>query len=127
MKPLILMTIQRIALATFFILSATMATADIVVVVSAQSDVSQLQRVNVENIFLGKNFSFPGGSDAIPLDMEEGTLERDEFYMKLAVRPPAQIKSFWATLIFTGRGRPPAIASDQDELINRLIANPNAI
>ena len=47
--------------------------------------------------------------------------------MKLAGRSPAQVKAFWAKLIFTGRGRPPAVVSDREELIDRLIADPNAI
>lgn len=126
MKSLIMHTARSI-IAVLFYLSSTIAMADIVVVVSAQSEVMQLQRVDVENIFLGRNFSFPGGEGAIPIDLEEGNSLRDEFYMKLTGRTAAQIKSYWAKLIFTGRGRPPAIAKDQEELIDRLLANPNTI
>lgn len=127
MRPRILQTFQCLVIGLLFGLGSKMATAEVVVVVSARSEVSQLERIHVENIFFGRNYTFPGGSDAIPFDLEEGALERDEFYMKLTGRTAAQVKSFWAKLIFTGRGRPPVVASDQDELINRLIANPNAI
>lgn len=120
-------TIQASIIGILLSLGSAMVAADVVVVVSAQSDVNQLQRVNVENIFFGRNYSFPEGTDAVPLDLEEGALERDEFYIKLAGRNAAQIKSFWAKLIFTGRGRPPAVARDTEQLISRLVANPNAI
>ena len=127
MRPRPLLHFQGIVIGFLLSLIPTMAAADVVVVVSAQSEVSQLQRVQVENIFLGRTYRLPGGADAIPLDLEEGTSERDEFYLKLVGRTAAQIKSHWAKLIFTGRGRPPAVVSDYVELINRLITNPNAI
>tara|TARA_R110002049_G_scaffold136045_3_gene295684 strand:+ start:282 stop:812 length:531 start_codon:yes stop_codon:yes gene_type:complete len=127
MRSLIGQSIKPILIGILFCLCSSIAVADVVVVVSAQSEVGQLQRVNVENIFFGRNYSFPSGADAIPLDLDEGSAERDEFYIKLAGRTAAQVKAFWAKLIFTGRGRPPAIANDEEDLIGRLIANPNAI
>tara|TARA_R110001599_G_scaffold228862_1_gene428098 strand:+ start:322 stop:834 length:513 start_codon:yes stop_codon:yes gene_type:complete len=127
MRSLILHTIKRMLISVAFCLSSSIVVADIVVVVSAQSEVSQLQRIDIENIFFGRNYTFPNGAGATPLDLEEGSAERVEFYMKLAGRSPAQVKAFWAKLIFTGRGRPPAVVSDREELIDRLIADPNAI
>ncbi len=127
MRSLTLHTIKLMLIGIPFCLSSSIVAADIVVVVSAQSEVSQLQRIDIENIFFGRNYSFPNGADATPLDLEEGSAERVEFYMKLAGRSPAQVKAFWAKLIFTGRGRPPAVVSDREELIDRLIADPNAI
>ena len=105
MRSLTLHTIKLMLIGIAFCLSSSIVAADIVVVVSAQSEVSQLQRIDIENIFFGRNYSFPNGADATPLDLEEGSAERVEFYMKLAGRSPAQVKAFWAKLIFTGRGR----------------------
>ena len=119
--------VHTIIIGLYLSLGSGSAVADVVVVVSAQSEVRQLQRIEVENIFLGKVHRFSGGADATPLDLEEGAIARDEFYLKLNGRTAAQVKAHWAKLIFTGRGHPPETASNLQELISKLIENPYAI
>jgi hypothetical protein len=101
--------------------------ADIVAVVAASSPIGSLSKTQVLDIFLGKRTRFPDGSDAVPIDQTEGSVARDEFYLKLATMSPAQIQAFWSKIIFTGRGAPPRIASTVLELKKLLLASPNAI
>ena len=95
------------AIGLVLILTAATATADVVAVVSSKSTLVTLSKDQVTDIFLGKTTRFPDGSQAIPIDQQEGTPARDEFYTKFAGRSPAQIKSHWTKIIFTGRGKPP--------------------
>ena len=108
-------------------LSAGMALADVVAVVSAKSPVTTLSKDQVVDIFLGKASRFPDGSPAVPIDQVEGSAARDEFYLKSAGKSPAQLKAHWSKIIFTGRGQPPKEVVNSVEVKKRLVENPNAI
>jgi ABC-type phosphate transport system substrate-binding protein len=103
------------------------AQAEIVVVVSSKSEVENLTPGQVTDIFLGKISRFPGGQRAVPLDQPEGSPVREEFYRIFAQRTAAQIKAHWSTIIFTGRGFPPAVVEDDQALRDRVAQNPDAI
>ena len=107
--------------------SGSSAMAEVVVVVSSHSTVTALSKSQVADIFLGKTRRYPNGAIAVPIDQAEGSAARDEFYMDVASRTPAQIKSHWSKIIFTGRGQPPPAVSDDGELKKRIAANPAAI
>jgi ABC-type phosphate transport system substrate-binding protein len=109
-------------------LCASMASADVVVVVSAKSPVTTaLSKNQVVDIFLGKTSRFPDGSQAVPIDQIEGSAARDEFYLKVADKSAAQLKAHWSKIIFTGRGQPPRTAPDSIEVKKIIVENPNAI
>jgi ABC-type phosphate transport system substrate-binding protein len=103
------------------------ATADTVVVVSSESTITRLSSLQVTDIFLGKVTRFPGGAPAVPIDQAEGSPGREEFYVSYAGKSSAQIKSYWAKIIFTGRGQPPKAAANSIEVRKLLAANPQAI
>jgi ABC-type phosphate transport system substrate-binding protein len=108
-------------------LAATPTLADVVAVVSAQSAVIVLSKSQLADIFLGRVTRFPNGVQAMPIDQADGSVVRDEFYVKLAGKSAAQLKAYWSKIIFTGRGQPPPAVADSDAIKRRLIANPAAI
>ncbi|MEP7312298.1 MAG: phosphate ABC transporter substrate-binding protein [Pseudomonadota bacterium] len=81
-----------------------------------------LSKSQVTDIFLGKTSRFPNGMPAVPIDQAEGTAARTEFYTVYASRSPAQLKSHWSKIIFTGRGKPPAAVANSTE-VRKLIAS----
>ena len=101
--------------------------ADVVAAVSSKSPITTLSKNQVMDIFLGKTTRFPDGSSAVPIDQSEGSAARDEFYSRFADMSPAQVKAFWAKIIFTGRGQPPKTVATSLEAKMALVANPNAI
>jgi ABC-type phosphate transport system substrate-binding protein len=101
--------------------------ADMVAVVSSKNPLTSLTKSQVADIFLGKTARFPDGTLAVPIDQEEGSAARDEFYAAFAGKSPAQIKSHWTKIIFTGRGQPPMAASGSAEVRRLLAKNPQAI
>jgi hypothetical protein len=79
------------------------------------STITTLSKAQVTDIFLCKVSRFPNGTPAIPIDQADGSPARDEFYATYAGKSPAQVKSHWAKIIFTGRGQPPkAVSNDID-------------
>jgi hypothetical protein len=126
----IVQQIYRIAsavLACALSLNISVMRADVVAVVSSKSQIISLSKNQVIDIFLGKRTRFPDGSSAIPIDQAEGSAARDEFYTRLADMSPAQVKAFWARIIFTGRGQPPKTVATGLEAKRLLIADPNTI
>ena len=101
--------------------------ADVVAVVSSKNPVTSLSKNQVTDIFLGKTARFPDGTLAVPIDQEEGSAARNEFYATFAGRSPAQIKSHWTKIIFTGRGRPPMAVSNSTEVRHLIATNSQAI
>jgi ABC-type phosphate transport system substrate-binding protein len=108
-------------------LAARPARADVVAVVGATSVITTLSKAQVADIFLGKVSRFPNGAPVVPIDQTEGSAERDEFYVAFAGKSPAQVKSHWAKIIFTGRGQPPKSVSNSVEIIKLIAADPSAI
>jgi hypothetical protein len=103
------------------------ARADVVAVVSSKSQITTLSKNQIVDIFLGKRTRFPDGSSAIPIDQAEGSAARDEFYARLADMSAAQVKAFWARIIFTGRGQPPRTVTTSLEAKRLVVADTNAI
>jgi ABC-type phosphate transport system substrate-binding protein len=103
------------------------ARADVVVVVSSTSTVTTLSKAQVSDIFLGTVSRFPNGTQAIPIDQADGSPARDEFYATYAGKSPAQVKSHWAKVIFTGRGQLPKTVPTNAEARQTIAANPQAI
>jgi ABC-type phosphate transport system substrate-binding protein len=119
--------IRSAALALALTLVVNIVTADVVAVVSSTSAITSLSNAQVTDIFLGKVNRFPNGTLAVPIDQVEGSQARDEFYTTYASKSPAQVKSLWAKIIFTGRGQPPKAVSNSIEVRKLLAANPQAI
>lgn len=105
----------------------SVARAEVVPVVGAQSPLAGLTREEVADVFLGKPMRLPGGIKPVPLDQVEGSPARDEFYRRYTGKSPAQVKALWSKLIFTGRGRPPRMLADGAEVLREVRANPLSI
>lgn len=103
------------------------ARAEVVAVVGAKSAIGSLTQAQIADIFLGRLTKLPNGALAVPLDQPEGSPVRDEFYLRVAGKTPAQLKAFWSKLIFTGRGRPPKSLSDHTQILKAVRSNPAAI
>jgi hypothetical protein len=93
------------------------APAELVVIVSARSQVAALRPAA----------RFPDGVEAVPLDLPLGSKLRDEFYERVANKTPALLKAHWSKMVFTGRGQPPGEAMDSSAVRRRVADNPELI
>jgi ABC-type phosphate transport system substrate-binding protein len=118
-----------LATVAFALLSVggNLAAADVVAVVSSASAITELSKAQVSEIFLGRVSRFPSGALAVPIDQEEGSHARDEFYFTYTGKSPAQLKAHWAKIVFTGRGQPPRSVPSSSDIKRLLAPNPQAI
>jgi hypothetical protein len=102
------------------------AVAELVVVVSTQNPITGLTSEELEDIFLGRHNRYPNGEPAEPVEVDN--LEsRREFYGSYLGRTTAQIRTYWARQIFTGRGRPPRSVPDGTAAADYVVKHPHAI
>jgi hypothetical protein len=107
--------------------AAATGAADLVVIVSARSQVNALRPDQVAAIFLGQTARFPEGQEAVPLDLPLGSPLRNEFYLRVASKTPALLKAHWSKMVFTGRGQPPAELLDSAAVRRRVAEDPELI
>lgn len=95
---------------------------EVVVVVSAKSQVTEIPPLHLADLYLGRTTRFPNGEAAEPIDLAPGSAAREAFYEGYLGRSQAEIKAHWSKIIFTGRGRPP-LDVDSGAEMKRLIAD----
>lgn len=101
--------------------------AELVIIVHPSATLSQMSEDDAKRLFLGKTRNFPDGSTALPVDQTEGTQDRAQFYHQFIGKTESQLKSYWATLIFSGKGTPPKAVGDAGDVKAIVAKNPSAI
>lgn len=79
----------------------------VVVVVSSRSNITEISKIHLADLYMGRTTRFPDGQPAEPVDQRAGSSVRAAFLAEYLDRTESQMKSHWSRLIFTGRGRPP--------------------
>jgi hypothetical protein len=100
--------------------------AEIIVVASNRSGPIELTREQAEKLYLGRSVTLGDGTPVSLVDLPNSSL-RDEFYLKLTGKNPAQIQAYWSHLVFTGRALPPREATSLAEARQWLGGTPNLI
>jgi ABC-type phosphate transport system substrate-binding protein len=98
-----------------------------VVIVHTTNPIEHLSREQVVDIYMGRYTHFPDGHTALPIDMAVNSSLREAYYEKLINKTVAQVNSFWARLLFSGRATPPAVLPDAQAVNEFVIKNKNAI
>jgi len=101
-----------------FLLPAASAIADVVVIANPKSGAEMLSHDEVVNIFLGRFRQLPSGLSALPADLPPAQPEKAVFYRMLVNKELAEINSYWARLIFSGRTVPPKRVVSDDDMLN---------
>ncbi|PPC77013.1 hypothetical protein C4K68_11330 [Pokkaliibacter plantistimulans] len=99
----------------------------LVVVVSTQAAITQLDRYQLINIFMGRYRRLPDGGEAIPLDIGKQSEQKALFYKQLVGKPLADINAYWARLIFSGKTRPPQQVDSTEQALQQVADNPTMI
>ena len=110
----------RILLAAAAFSAASLAQAEVVVIVNAAASAAPSES-DVANIFLGKNKSLKG------VDQKDWNPTKEKFYAAVTNKNESQLKSYWSGLVFTGKGQPlPSVAGDA-EVVAKVAAEADAI
>ena len=104
-----------------FALCSASALAQSVAVIVNPANASAPSAEQIANIFLGKSSELTG------VDLPDSHPVRSAFYQKVTGKDGAQLKAYWAKLVFTGKAQPlKEVASDAD--VKKFVAsNPTAI
>lgn len=100
---------------------ASVANAEMVVVVNAKNPASSMTAAQVADVYLGKD------ANLAPVDLSEASAERGQFYTKVAGKDAAQVKAIWARIVFTGKSQPPKAVSGSAEAVKLVGANEKGI
>lgn len=97
--------------------------AQVVVVVSQASPLSAISESRLRQVYL-EGAGVVDGQRVTALDLSEDSRTRTLFYRLAVGKTPAGMKSYWARMIFTGRGAPPRSVSGVREMQLMLENNP---
>ncbi|ART63919.1 hypothetical protein B9H00_13355 [Kushneria marisflavi] len=103
---------------------STPVRADIAIVINEASPVHQINHGEAVNIFMGRYRRLPDNSVALPID--QGPLKA-RFYKALVKKDMAEINSYWARLVFSGRASPPQQTDTLKDLVDIVTHNNNAL
>ncbi len=113
------------ALTTGMLLGA-LSHGEIMVVVHP-SNAAMFDKGSIQRIYLGKTRAFPGGEEALPLSLRETSVTSANFTRNVLAKTPKQLKSYWAKMVFTGKGTPPKQMDNSKQIIDLVSNNPNFI
>lgn len=120
------LTMKKALLIPFICLGLfTSATAwsEIAIIVHP-SNSDTLDMSEVRRIFLGKKKAFPSGGQVISIDQAEGSDIRANFNRTVLNKSEQQVKTYWAQMLFTGKGTPPKSANSDEEVKKLVSENP---
>ena len=110
-----------------FLVVATFAAQAELAVIVHPSNGTTLSKDDIQRIFLGKNRSFPGGGEAVPVAFAFASKESEEFSGTVLGKTPKQLKAYWAKMIFTGQGTPPKEMDSAAQILELVSKNPSLI
>lgn len=117
----------RLVLGAMLSMAYHPASAEVLVVISAESPFTRLTSSDLKDVYLGRRSLTVNGLQVVPLDLTEGAATRSEFYARYTGQTPAQIKAHWARQIFTGRGQPPTALANSRAVVERLVSDTNTL
>ena len=104
-----------------FTIALNQARADIVVIVSAQSNARTLSYEQISRIFQGKS------NLMTPVDLSRPSHVRDDFYTKVVAVDEADVMAEWSRLVFTGKAHAPKQFPSGAEVVAAVAADPTLI
>ena len=120
---------KTLGLLVILILSVTgfsnLAFAGGVVVVHPNNS-AEISAADVKFLFLGKKKKFSGGEAATAVNQTFGSDFRKKFDLEMLEKTGPQMKSYWAKLLFTGKGSPLTEAASDEEVI-KLISEDESV
>lgn len=105
---------------------APAAWADYYIVVNESNATASLTQTEALHLFMGRSRAFPHGGAAKTFELASDD-SRTGFYRALGGMSLAQVNSYWARLMFSGRNLPPQQLDSSAAMIEKLQRDPTAI
>lgn len=101
--------------------------AAVYVVVNEANRSINIDRDELAAFFLGKRRTFPNGEIALVVERGKQSDVRAEFFFALNKMSLSRINAYWSRLTFSGRIIPPSVVEQDDDLLQVIATNSNAI
>jgi ABC-type phosphate transport system substrate-binding protein len=108
-------------------LGSSQVLAEDVVVVINKENRNTIDLAYVAKIYSGALRSWPDGSAVIAIDYPEEAEVRVQFSLKVLNRSVANMRAVWSQNIFSGKGLPPRVIANDEEIKRTVAANKYAI
>ena len=120
-RTMIATGLALIATGLTFAVVSQQARADVVVIVSAQSNTAAISADQLSRVYLGKS------NTMTPVDIAGPSSARREFYAKVVGKDEAQVMAKRMSLVITGKGAAPKELASGADVVKAVAADPNAI
>lgn len=97
------------------------------VIVHNDVAVAELSASALSNIFLKKDSKFPGGPEAMPVDLPASVPLRDAFSKAIHGRNTAAVVTFWQQQVFSGKDTPPPTKPTDEAVVAYVKSTPGAV
>ena len=107
--------------------AAPTAPKNFVVIVNSANPVQALSRDQLSKLFLKKTPRWPGGREALPVDLAGRTVVRSSFSEAVHRKSVVAINSYWRQQIYAGRDVPPPAMRSERDVVEFVRSTPDAI
>lgn len=101
--------------------------AGVKIVVHTSNTADSVSKAKVADLFLKRVTRWENGRVVTAVDQSEKSPVRTSFTKDLLGKEVAWVKSYWQKMIFSGRATPPAELPSDQEVLNLVRTNPDAI
>lgn len=119
--------VKTLSVMIFLVLCTEVRSEEFVVIGTHELYPQTLSGTEIIDIFMGRKKRLDNGTYVIPVDIEIENPMRGGFYKTLMGKSLSEINSYWARLVFSGRGVPPRRAESVNEIIEIIKDNKGAI
>lgn len=97
------------------------------VIINPKNPTASIERETLRNAFLKRKLRWSSGETIRPIDLSSKFEVREAFTRRVLKKTPAQLKTYWAQQIFSGKGVPPPEVDSIREVVRYVLANPGAV
>jgi ABC-type phosphate transport system substrate-binding protein len=115
------------ALTLSLLFAAARAQAGVTVIVNPSNAVDTITKAKIADLFLKRVTRWENGRAVTPVDQSEKSPARAAFTRDLLGKEVSWVKSYWQKMIFSGRASPPAELSSDNQVLDFIRANADAI
>ena len=90
------------------------------------TDTSLTER-DLLNIYTGKKNKWSDNKKIKLAVLKPGSETSRTFFIKCAKKSPVQFSNYWRNMLFTGKGIPPSVFSDEDKMVAYVSSTEGAI
>lgn len=107
--------------------AAPTAAAELAIIVHPANSVTQINKSELSDLYLGRSEAFGNGLVAEPLEQSSQSPVRRHFIKAVLGMDEGALKSHWSKLMFSGKGQPPVTLADDAEIREAVATNRRAI